>query len=279
VPPLTQTHYTPRTLSWGKDSRARWAVQPSGVAVVFVHGFGGGATDTWDEFADLLPERKECAGHDLLFYGYDSLTVQAPNSAALVRDFLHALATEPFQAVMSRSLRVDRGLDATFRYRRIVIVAHSLGAVVAREALIQAADKPSMRSWIPLVRLALFAPAHSGALITELAEEAIGAVKLSWLKLARTSYKAYAQVLVDLERGSPTLRRLETRTAALIAEGLDTLRAAVVVQGDRDRVVYAAVFGSDPGPHVEPGKGHADVCKPSSNYPQPLEHVLPLMTP
>jgi pimeloyl-ACP methyl ester carboxylesterase len=243
-----------------------------------VHGFGGAATDTWDEFADRLPERPECAGHDLFFYGYDSLAVQATNNAALLRDFLHALATDPVRSVMARSLRVDRGLVASFRYRRIVLVAHSLGAVVTREALAQAADDPAMRPWVGLVRLALFAPAHCGAKITELAEEALGAVKFSWLGLARTAFKTYAQVLGDLERGSPTLKHLESRTAALLAQGMTSLRAAVVVQGDRDRVVYATRFLDDPGPRVEIGMGHIDVCKPTARYTRPMDHVVPLLT-
>ena len=229
MPALSQTHYIPRSLKWGKESRARWAVQPSGVAVVFVHGFGGAATDTWDEFADRLPERPECAGHDLLFYGYDSLTVQAPVSASTFRKFLNALATDPVNSVMAGSLSITRDLDPTFRYRKIVILAHSLGAVVVREALIQAADDRAMRQWVPLVRLALFAPAHCGARVTELAEEAIGAVRFSWLRLITTGYKAYAQVLQDLEEGSLALRRIEDRTKALLAEGLTALRAEVVV--------------------------------------------------
>jgi pimeloyl-ACP methyl ester carboxylesterase len=278
VPPFAQTHYTPRSLKAGKDSRARWAIRPSGVAVVFVHGFGGAATATWDEFADRLPEHPECAGHDLLFYGYDSLTVQAPVSAALLRKFLHALATDPVNSVMAGSLSIDRGLGAAFRYHRIVILAHSLGAVVVREALIQAAGDPVMRPWIPLVRLALFAPAHCGARVTELAEEAIGAFKLSWLKLAASGYKAYAQVLKDLEEGSATLRRLEKETTALIDAGLTALRAEVVVQGERDRIVNQAVFCSDPGPEVELGMGHTAVCKPSAAYQAPIDYVLPILT-
>jgi pimeloyl-ACP methyl ester carboxylesterase len=185
-------------------------VKPSGVAVVFVHGFGGGATDTWDEFADMLPQRPECAGHDLLFYGYDSLTRQAPISAALFRDFLHLVATDPFTGVMAPSLRVDRNLTPSFRYHRIVIVAHSLGAVVVREALVQAAQDPLMRPWLSRVQLALFAPAHSGAKITELAEEALGFVKLTLLRIAAN---AYAQVLADLKQNSPTLKRLEAETS------------------------------------------------------------------
>ncbi len=278
MPAYSQTHYTPRPLKAGKDSRARWAVRPSGVAVVFVHGFGGSATATWDEFADRLPERPECIGHDLLFYGYDSLTVQAPVSAALLRKFLHALATDPVHSVMSGSLSINRSLSAAFRYHRIVILAHSLGAVIVREALVQAASDKAMRPWIPLVRLALFAPAHCGARVTELAEEAMGAFKLSLLRLATSGFKAYAQVLKDLEEGSLMLRGLEQRTTALLNAGLTSLRAEVVVQGEHDRIVNQTVFCSDPGPEVELGMGHTAVCKPSAAYQAPIDYVLPILT-
>lgn len=279
MPPLQQSHYTPRSLPYGKDSRVRWAVNPSGVAVLFVHGFGGGATDTWDEFADRLPERPESRGHDLLFYGYESLTKQSTINAALFRDFLHDVATDPFTRVMKPSLRVDRTLTPAFRYRRIVLVAHSLGAVVVREALIQAANDPAMRPWLPLVQLALFAPAHTGAKVIALAEEAIGAMKLRLGSLVAAGYRAYAQVLSDLEPRSTALDRLKLETTRLLDEGVDALKARVVVQGDQDRIVDTTVFCADPGPKVEPGKGHTEVCKPSARYTRPVDHLLPLLVP
>ena len=59
--PNGQAHYMPRDLGWGRNSRVHWSIAPRGRAIVFVHGFGGAATSTWNQFAALLTGRSECA--------------------------------------------------------------------------------------------------------------------------------------------------------------------------------------------------------------------------
>jgi hypothetical protein len=53
-------------------SKARWALQPRGQAVLFVHGFNGTSVGTWKGFDEILPLEPRARGLDLLFYGYDS---------------------------------------------------------------------------------------------------------------------------------------------------------------------------------------------------------------
>jgi pimeloyl-ACP methyl ester carboxylesterase len=271
-----QTHYSSRKLTWGDEGGVRWAIEPVHRAIVFVHGFGGQAESTWDEFSTLLPLQPQCIGRDLLFYGYDSLTKQAPVSAAQFLEFLQALATDPYEQVIRPSLQDARRVDPDFHYERITIVAHSLGAVVVREALIQAAMDEPPAPWIANIALVLFAPAHSGAAIIPLAEEALGVFPARFGKLAGSGAKLFAQVLSDLEPGSDTLTKLQKDTEALLDRGgFDSLRAKVVVIGDRDRIVKAVRFCSDPGPKVVPGMGHIGVCKPCAAYPLPIGHLLP----
>jgi pimeloyl-ACP methyl ester carboxylesterase len=272
----TQTHYSSRPLPWGDESSVRWAIQPVGRAVVFVHGFGGQAEATWDEFSTLLPLQPQCAGRDLLFYGYDSLTKQAPVSAAQFLEFLQALATDPYQQIIQPTLKDARRANPSFQYQGITLVAHSLGAIIVREALIQAAMDTPPAAWVARTALVLFAPAHTGAAILPLAEEAINAFPARFGSLAKSGAKAFAQVLSDLEPGSDALKKLEKDTDLLLQkDGFGALKAKVVVMGDKDRIVKAVRFCADPGPKIVAGMGHIGVCKPGSGYSVPIGHLLP----
>lgn len=272
---MAQTHYTVRKLPWGSESIVRWATEPVGRAVVFVHGFGGEALGTWDQFATLLPLQPQAAGRDLFFYGYDSLVAQAPVSAAELRDFLQTLWTDPVAGVILPSVQDARRADPAFRYNHVTLVAHSLGAVVVREALVQAAMDTPPAPWLKDVSLVLFAPAHTGAAILDLANEALGAMPARFGAAAAAGAKAYAQVLRDLERGSDMLEKLRDDTDELLGKGYDSLRAKVVVLGQKDRIVQAVRFCKDPGPTIVADKGHIGVCKPDAGYPAPLGYLLP----
>lgn len=272
---MSQTHYTSRALPWGRESSVRWATNPAGRAVVFVHGFGGEAQGTWDQFPALLPLQPQCDGRDLFFYGYDSLVQQATVSAAEFLTFLQELGTRPYAGVIQPSLTDSRRADPQFQYQHITIVGHSLGAVVAREALVQEAMEDAPGAWLGNVSLVLFAPAHSGAQIIDLTNEAMGALPAMFSAAAAAGIKTYAQVLNDLKPESIALGRLQDDTKELLGKGFSALRAKVVVIGKKDRIVSAVRFGGDPGPRIVPDKGHIGVCKPDAGYTAPLGYLLP----
>src|SRR5262249_32167601 len=124
--------------SWHDRAQACWALAPTERLVVFVHGFGGDALGTWRQFSDLWPRGK--AGYDLVFYGYDSLRRQALYSGDELREVLEAFLPAPAAMInptIEHLAHVHAGiLRLAFSYRRIVFVAHSLGAVVVRQALV-----------------------------------------------------------------------------------------------------------------------------------------------
>ncbi len=272
---MDQTHYTPRPLpAHGRASAVRWATDPVGRAVVFVHGFGGEAQGTWDQFATLLPLQPEARGRDLFFFGYDSLAQQAPISAAEFRDFLVDLWTDPVATLIQPSLQDARRADPAFRYHHVTLVAHSLGAIVVREALVQAALEDPPHDWVHHVALVLFAPAHTGARATELGKELLGVLPGPFEAALKGGTHAAIPVLMDLEPGSETLKALAAGTQDLLDKGYSSLRAKVVVVGTRDRVVHSVRFCADPGPRRAVGLGHIGVCKPDQRYTAPLGYLL-----
>lgn len=265
---LVQTHLMPTKLPWGEGSRAHWATKPNGSALVFVHGFSGSAVDTWLQFPEFLRQRSETSGSDLLFYGYDSLRTQVrPNAVKLVA-FLGELLAQPARTMNST---VDPPLyrDAAFQYDRVTIVAHSLGAVVARRALLDAHKSAAL--WAPKVTLILFAPAHMGAHLIPFLGAVLGVFRFAPIEaIAKWQFPT----LAELTPGSPTLAGLEKDTAKALATGRASyLRAKAVAIAENDNVVVLNDFCDDPVPVVMP-RSHVALCKPTETFTMPLDFVL-----
>ena len=265
-----QSHHVPARIPFGQQSEALWALNPSGKAIVFVHGFGGAATATWVQFPSLLQSQASCRGYDLIFYGYDGLRMRARPSADLLIRVLDALFSDPV-GLMAHSLgslgRSSRSRN--FRYREIVVVAHSLGAVVSRLALVDAYGK--RREWAPKVKLILFAPAHAGANILALASLAMGVVRFFPVEAL---FRYHFQVLQDLGEDCQTLTQLAELTRRAIKRGARNLIAKRVIHAGQDKVVSPATFCSDPVPGFIHGVSHSAVCKPRNDFVEPLKHLL-----
>jgi len=267
----TQTHFIPTPIAYGKKTQAWWAVKPSGRLVVFVHGFGGSAVSTWNEFPDLLPKQSSCAGWDVVFYGYDGLFTQANISAQGLHDFVHQMGTKPAK-VINPTLNPKSRRDSKFAYSSILIVAHSLGAVVTRRALLNA--RKLNRPWLNQTQMVLFAPAHMGANTIALGAEAISVIPGVGALLAAVA-KFKFQPLQDLEAGSQTLQLLLSETQqALQAGDAPYLVARAVYVGDKERIVTTNSFCDDPPLMILAGKDHVDVCKPDANYLDPVQGVV-----
>jgi hypothetical protein len=194
---------------------------------------------------------------DVTFYGFPSALgrEQAMAYACEFRDAIDILQSTP-QELMPHHVRTQRTEPTV--YSSITFVAHSLGAPICRQALLDATIARTM--WASRVRLLLFAPAHKGA----------RALALRLLGLG-------CPVVRDLEEGSSFLNCLERDTLDQInSEGADHLIAKRVIFGSRDTLVNMTRFAKDHKITLIKDRGHRNICKPDSTYMQPLDELANL---
>jgi pimeloyl-ACP methyl ester carboxylesterase len=268
---MTQTHYLLRALKGAtrpdKDVQVRFSTSPNGRAVLFIHGFSGDAVTTWSDFSNLLPARARCAGSDIYFYGYDGLRADLNASAAIFRGFLDRMMDSP-QSVLPGNVPQAAGRAADFSYSELLIVAHSLGAVIARRALV---DATRMRlCWAEKTRLVLYAPAHCGARVVALAIEASSGIPV--VKHFAALAQWFSPLIADLRPGSPVLTALLNDTLRETQGGANPhLNARRVVLAEYEDIVENLQFGNDPPPVAVPGTKHTTVCKPRSDFADPIQ--------
>jgi pimeloyl-ACP methyl ester carboxylesterase len=278
-----QTHLVERPMELDPILRGRnpthviISVKPLGRAVVFIHGFGGHSLSTWSEFNNLLPLEREADGVDLFFYGYNSLRADVRASAGIFCQFLDGLMTNPSGALNPLIISSDLQRPPNFQYREIIVVAHSLGAVVARQALVDACE--STKSWTSRIRLILFAPAHCGARAVKLAS--MLSTGSFWLSFVASLGRFNAPSLTDLEPDSKFLQELARKTSDLTAKGHHRLRPELVVHAELENIVETIGFAGDPpARETLAGMDHMAVCKPRSsprNLFRPLEIIQEIL--
>jgi pimeloyl-ACP methyl ester carboxylesterase len=276
-----QTHYLPQALStkYREPSVAYFATAPARVLVVFVHGFGGSAHGTWPHFPELLSAMGTSKPFDAIFYHYDGKFTQANNSAALFREFIDDFVKAPTNLV--NSCIPGSAKRAEFVYERVVLVAHSLGAVVVRRALLDIyhrSVKHSRRThWLQSVILILYAPAHNGAHAAEIARSTLFQSGLSLLGLITQLIRYKTPLLADLVPNSPVLKALEGDTARALATAgprrSQFLIPKTVVWAGDERVVINNPYLSDPVSILEVGRDHHSVCKPAAASESVFQHV------
>lgn len=259
-----------RGLGVDRSSTAFWAFEPSRIAMVFLHGWGGGAVTSWGGFPELAAEHPSFAGVDLLFLGYPSRSSRAAYNVALIYHALSLLAEQP-QDFMDVTFGPAR--KAGFGYDRIVLVGHSLGGAVAR-GVAQMAAKQN-KAWARNLRLALFAPAHTGADVLRLVQMAAGVSDWSKPLLALTLAKQ--QALIDLQPGSPFLQALLSEAVQLGDH--PAALASLVVHAQDDPVVSPDSFHQDPPLTPYAGRNHVDCCKPTRTlFELPIKDVAGVRT-
>ncbi|MEP6780479.1 MAG: alpha/beta hydrolase [Gemmatimonadaceae bacterium] len=266
-----QSHLALREISGtrNKGVQVLLAIKPNRKTVIFVHGFSGDAVETWSDFHILLPAKPISEGRDLFFFGYDGLRVGMIPSATIFRNFLTRLLDQTDQ-FLNTNLPESAKRPLGFRYDEVTIVAHSLGAVVARRALLDATRKSE--PWVANIKLVLFAPAHKGAKLAELALEAASAFSFMRLFSAYAKYKS--PLIAELLPTSPQLAALLIETTNACANGAcDHLVAKMVIIAEYDDVVNPDTFANDPPPEIIPDSTHTSVCKPRKDFQLPLEFL------
>jgi pimeloyl-ACP methyl ester carboxylesterase len=253
-------------IPYGRGSRAYWSANPSGTVVVFVHGFNGHATASWTEFDRLLTGSND----DVVFYGYDSLRGRTNVMALRLLECISDLMENGAKFV-NGSVDAGEHRASSFRFQRLVLVAHSLGAVVSRSAMLHAKTKGAR--WLPQAQLCLYAPAHKGAHVLELVSSAMSLFNAPVSAIAKWRFP----VLLDLEQGSEVLQELATQTTDAIEQGHTSLGAKLIVIAEEDAVVNTNVFCKHDHPGVVLALSHSAVCKPPDEHSQPflaLQEIL-----
>jgi pimeloyl-ACP methyl ester carboxylesterase len=292
-------HY-PRKIPNFNRSYALLSSAPE-VAVIFVHGFDGDARKTWLDFQHLIdklggqfPLWKKC---DLFFFSYSSRNQIVPLAEELVA-FINYVVESTRRGESGTSLPSGMLIvrpDNPPSYKNCVLVGHSTGAVIIREAVLQLAepwlrqdsivsltsDKSPEREQIPQRRidrlvlnsgLRFFAPAHIGV---------IAAGKLGLLQAI-----PILNVLADLhlrknplyqvlKPGGPALLRIQHETENL-HERFPDIGAfkAQSLFGHQEEIVVVDVYKHESKLPTEPGHSHTSICKPTLHYTRPLEFVL-----
>ena len=263
-----QSHFLSFSLAeWGKNTSAHWAVSPARRALVFVHGFGGKSISTWSDFSGLLHEQPACSGDDIIFFGYDGLYAQAEFSATLLFRFLDRLFGDPL-SIVNTTINPKAQRASEFDYQSIVLVAHSLGAIICRRALLIAHEQA--KDWVNKTGMVLFAPAHCGAHITRLPQILTWPMSVAW-----ALFEAKVQVIEDLKPGSDMLKTLLEETNKVISSGNGKFAVARrVIWAEKDNIVIQNRFASDPVAITYLKRGHTELCKPSARFFEPIKDVI-----
>ena len=140
-------------------------------------------------------------------------------------------------------------------YQRIILVAHSLGAVVVRWAMLRAVEEK--RPWRNKVKLLLFAPAHTGSDLASLATAAVSG--FPGLSMFVEAAKAKVPLVKELDPSSRLLSELAERVRRVPDE--ICLRSSRVVIAETEIIVSNLPFPGDPWPDAIRDTDHVSACK------------------
>jgi len=243
--------------------------------VVFVHGWRGHPLDTWGGFPEP-PDDVWWREADLLFVAYDSTKESMTASADRLRSRIGDFYPRPYEAMLTNevaSVRDDRDRD----YEELIIVGHSLGAVVARRAVVDALDEwastdyeGGTRPSILDARLRLFSPASAGFAPRGL----LGAFRATPTWWVAEMFLRRGGAYPDLQPGSPVLVSTRKRTERYGSEDVRAgALAAHLLWANPERVVTTERYDTDPVSRTMDGTDHRSVCKPDIGYTAPFHFV------
>lgn len=252
----------------GHNSSFSAAIPCDHTLIVFVHGFRGKASATWQSFPDYLDEYDGLRDADVLYYGYDS-RLRMQNISINLRKDLNAIWQNCLSLGTNISQIMSKRSDS-FTWKKIVFVAHSLGAVVVRRTLLDCfldeSDIYDNKHWSRNATICLFAPAHSGANLLKLISETFITLGLPFVPFIKMRYPC----LQDLEIGSQSIEVLKQDYLELPPDKRNFIKATLVILAEKDQVVEPTRFPGDPiADHLE-DRGHINVCKPDDDFIDPV---------
>jgi hypothetical protein len=297
----------PVSMEVSEGTYALYASRVPSTGIIFVHGFDGSPRTTWVNFEGLIEQissqGKQWNDCDLFFYSYKSYD-QIPVLAEAFQKFLVSVAATKAADIVAASDQFARTLGGGFTlgipldllsyrgeapYKNLILVGHSTGAVIIREALrVRVSniikENANLSAWMKNKKkedegdllivnshLRLFAPAHLGVL----AAGKLGAVlNLPVTNIVVGCYLGSNPLYQNLRHDSPTILDLRKDTEQLyVQHKLEALRACSLF-GEHEEVVYVGGYKHDEPSQTQSGHDHRSVCKPNHGYTKPLDFVM-----
>jgi pimeloyl-ACP methyl ester carboxylesterase len=219
-------------------------------AIVFIHGFKGDVDDTWGLFPTLLGTEDSLRDWDILALGYN--TSFLPGSRGI-------WSADPDLPILATQLRTRLLIAPLKSYRTIALVAHSMGGLVAQQAL---TEEPGVADRVS--HLLLFGTPSNG-----LGKAAV---------LARMLGPLFGQQVHNMASGGAFITNLRTawEKAFDTPPGKSPPFALYVVAGDRDQFVPPA---SSLGPfahrfHYVVSGDHLAIVKPTDRRAESVQLVV-----
>lgn len=250
----------------GKDSVICPSNNFNGSLLVFVHGFRGRAISTWNDIPNLIDLRKTFQGSDILYYGYSSRPGRVQNMALNFQEDMGNIWNDPNALGNSFGtyLSIKKRQEQTWKC--VHIIAHSMGAVVVRRAILDSyISKSPNNHWSKSCSFTFFAPAHTGVSIIELLKETY--------KYSGPLMKGFYPCLKDLEEESLTIQDMQRDYKSLDDNIKKKLIAKGIVLGEKDNVVNPNRFQDDPIPVQIKNRGHINMCKPNKGFLTPIDFM------
>lgn len=244
---------------------ARWTYEPAERALIFVHGLAS-SWDTWVHFRHAI-EAPVLARTDVFWFDYPSLGTTVQRATLRFREAVNGLIDGDSSAFQHRTFP-RRGSKPT--YKQIDIVAHSLGAVVARggladrtNSMTEKGDLAAPPDW--KVKQLLLAPALLGSKLPWMMKHVGSESFFSAFQLIR---KGGYSAIMDLKEGSNHLTKLEgqvnTRLAKTpVAASACGLHVQHTTHGDDDFVVIQGTYAQDDNYQLTTGDHFTIVRAPS----------------
>jgi pimeloyl-ACP methyl ester carboxylesterase len=252
---------------------ARWSYEPAERALIFVHGLMS-SWDVWVHFRHAI-ERREMARTDVFWFDYKSLGTTIPRASRRFGEALTGLIDGTSSAFGHRTFPKTRPRPS---YATIDIIAHSLGAVVARTALTELTNDMGGRrdlerppAW--KVEQLLLAPALLGSKLPWLMKYVGTESLLSAIQFVRNGG---VSAVMDLKEGSDLLKSLESQVKERLKESSVAatacgLHVELTTHGVDDHVVIQRIYARDDNYKLTAGNHFTIVRSPS---PLALDFVL-----
>ncbi|MDB6145722.1 MAG: hypothetical protein JWP80_4766 [Pseudomonas sp.] len=270
IVPLSSKHSNqgrPWTRRNKPEAQFRWSRDVPDALIVFVHGFNSSALGAWCDFDKLLPVDPDFKQTDICFFQYDGNRCQVLSSAAVFRKFLLNVIRD---ATCMAGNGGHKRRDVPTAYRRLIIVAHSTGAVVVRKALADIVHTPTEAAIFNEIHCStlMFGPEYCGAKLSEIICALItGKPGNSVILRSIASYFVTIThpVISDLGPDSKVLKNLHTKVEGLLLKNnrRDLLTPTRVTIGMDDNVIFFPDwYNEDPPTNSLPDYDHISICKP-----------------